>query len=114
MNISCDMAMDLIALYCDGVASADSRKAVREHLAVCPVCSRAYDAYRKSHEQSKRPAPRSPEEKYAAPPSARVESRNRRDCRRFGAARGLQRLQSAYERQEIKFSRRFHVGKIFV
>ena len=34
MNISCDMAMDLIALYCDGVASADSRKAVREHLAV--------------------------------------------------------------------------------
>ena len=66
MNISCDMAMDLIALYCDGVASADSRKAVREHLAVCPVCSRAYDAYRKSHEQRKRPAPRSPEEKYAA------------------------------------------------
>lgn len=66
MKISCDMAMDLIALYCDGVASADSRKAVREHLSVCPVCSRAYDSYRKQNEQRKRPAPRSPEEKYAA------------------------------------------------
>lgn len=66
MNISCDMAMDLIALYCDGVASPDTKKAVREHLAVCPVCSRAYEAYRRRHETRRRPAPQSPEEKYAA------------------------------------------------
>lgn len=66
MNISCDMAMDLIAIYCDGVASADSRRAVKEHLAVCPVCSRAYEAYRRKSEQRKRPLPQSPEEKYAA------------------------------------------------
>ena len=66
MNISCDMAMDLIALYCDGVASEDSKKAVREHLAGCPVCAGAYAAYKRSREQKKRPAPKTPEEKYAA------------------------------------------------
>lgn len=60
------MAMDLIAIYCDGVASNDSRRAVKEHLAVCPVCSRAYEAYRRKNERRKRPLPQSPEEKYAA------------------------------------------------
>lgn len=66
MNISCDMTMDLIALYCDGIASADSKKAVRQHLAGCPVCSAAYEAYRHRNEQRKHPVPRTPEEKYAA------------------------------------------------
>lgn len=66
MSISCDMAMDLIALYCDGVASEDSRNAVREHLASCPVCAAAYAAYKRSNCQKKLPAPKTPEEKYAA------------------------------------------------
>ncbi|MCI8388245.1 MAG: hypothetical protein HFE63_07275 [Clostridiales bacterium] len=45
MNISCDMAMDLIALYNDGVASEDSRQAIREHLKGCPDCRRAFAEY---------------------------------------------------------------------
>jgi anti-sigma factor RsiW len=48
MNISCDMAMDLIALYKDGLASDDSRAAVREHLRLCPSCAREYARYSKS------------------------------------------------------------------
>lgn len=59
------MAMDLIALYCDGVASVDSRKAVRKHLASCPVCSDAYEDYKRRHEQKKLPKPKTPEERYA-------------------------------------------------
>lgn len=45
MNITCDMAMDLIALYNDGLASDDSRRAVDEHLKNCPECSAAYASY---------------------------------------------------------------------
>lgn len=45
MTISCDMAMDLIALYNDGVASEDTRRAVREHLRSCPSCAKAYANY---------------------------------------------------------------------
>lgn len=45
MNITCDMAMDLIALYNDGLASDDSRRAVDEHLKSCPECSAAYASY---------------------------------------------------------------------
>lgn len=45
MSISCDMAMDLIALYKDGVASEDSRQAIREHLKGCPSCAHAFAAY---------------------------------------------------------------------
>ena len=45
MNISCDMALDLITLYKDGVASEDSKKAIREHLKGCPDCARLYRNY---------------------------------------------------------------------
>ena len=45
MNITGDMAMDLIALYNDGLASDDSRRAVDEHLKSCPECSAAYASY---------------------------------------------------------------------
>ena len=55
MSITCDMAMDLIALYKDGLASEDSRKAIEEHLRSCPECTRAYASY--STEPPKR-APR--------------------------------------------------------
>ena len=45
MNITCDMAMDLMALYKDRLASDDSKRAVREHLKNCPECRRAYAQY---------------------------------------------------------------------
>ncbi len=45
MNISCDMAIDLISLYKDGLASEDSKRAVREHLRHCRNCARIYAAY---------------------------------------------------------------------
>lgn len=48
MKITCDMAMDLIALYNDGIASKDSRDAVREHLLHCPACAKAYAGYKLS------------------------------------------------------------------
>lgn len=35
---SCDMIQDLLALYHDGVCSADSREAVEQHLAECEKC----------------------------------------------------------------------------
>ena len=45
MNISCDMVMDLISLYNDGVASDDTCRAIREHLRGCSACRRAYASY---------------------------------------------------------------------
>ncbi len=45
MNISCDMAIDLISLYKDGAASEDSKTAIREHLNSCPSCARIYKSY---------------------------------------------------------------------
>ncbi len=36
---SCDMIQDLLALYHDGVCSAESRAAVEQHLSECEACS---------------------------------------------------------------------------
>lgn len=41
-KISCDMCMDLLPLVQDGVASADSKKAVEEHIKTCPQCKKMY------------------------------------------------------------------------
>lgn len=46
MNWKCDVVMDLAALYHDGVASAGSRRFVREHLRECPECRAQYRDYR--------------------------------------------------------------------
>ena len=35
MKITCDMCLDLMPLVLDGLASEDSEKAVREHIAGC-------------------------------------------------------------------------------
>jgi predicted anti-sigma-YlaC factor YlaD len=56
MNISCDMAMDLIALYMDGVASEDSRQAIREHLKGCPECRRAFSTYSSMKRREMKPS----------------------------------------------------------
>ena len=48
MDMTCDVVMDLIALYKDGCASEQTRRAIRMHLHDCPSCRRAYAAYKKS------------------------------------------------------------------
>lgn len=36
--MNCDIIKDLLPLYCDGVCSDGSSRAVEEHLAACPIC----------------------------------------------------------------------------
>lgn len=38
MKLSCEIIQDLLPLYVDNACSADSRKAVEEHVAQCPAC----------------------------------------------------------------------------
>ncbi len=45
MNISCDIIMDLIPIYKDGVASEDSKKAVEEHILTCKDCAEMCKMY---------------------------------------------------------------------
>lgn len=42
-KISCDMCLDLMPLVRDGVAGADSRAAVEEHLAQCENCRAVFE-----------------------------------------------------------------------
>ncbi len=57
MNITCEMAMDLVALYKDGLASEDSKEAVRTHLKSCPECRRAYAQYSADRARAVAPCP---------------------------------------------------------
>ncbi len=41
-KITCDMCRDLIPLVKDGIASEDSRLAVKEHMESCEVCKKQY------------------------------------------------------------------------
>ena len=70
MSITCDMAMDLIALYKDGLASEDSKMAIEEHLRSCLECTRAYASYSAEPKRVSRPQPERPvgelEGRYAA------------------------------------------------
>lgn len=43
MKISCDVIMDLLPLYYDGVCNDDSKKIVEEHLAECESCKGALE-----------------------------------------------------------------------
>ena len=38
MNITCEMAEDLLPLYLEDACSADSRAALEAHLRTCPAC----------------------------------------------------------------------------
>ena len=49
-NLSCDVVMDLVAVYKDGLASDDTRELVRAHLRTCPSCRRLYAEYRVSQD----------------------------------------------------------------
>ena len=42
MKYTCEMIRDLLPLYLDGVCSAESRKAVNEHLLECAECQKYY------------------------------------------------------------------------
>lgn len=43
MNLSCDIIRDLLPLYAEDLASADSVAAVREHLCECEDCRKDYE-----------------------------------------------------------------------
>lgn len=45
MNLPCDVVMDLVGLYKDGLASKESKAAVDEHLKSCPDCRKYYKMY---------------------------------------------------------------------
>ncbi len=45
MNLTCDIVMDLVAVYKDKVASPDSVKAIEAHLKECRSCRQYYKSY---------------------------------------------------------------------
>ena len=42
MKFNCEIVLDLAGRYFDGTASAETVRAVREHLGDCPDCNRFY------------------------------------------------------------------------
>lgn len=48
MEITCDIAMDLVDIYTSGAASDDTENAVKEHLKTCKECRSFYDGYKKN------------------------------------------------------------------
>lgn len=45
MSWKCEIVTDLAPLYHDGVASAASKKLIKEHLRECPACRAYYKKY---------------------------------------------------------------------
>ena len=54
MEITCDIAMDLVELYTCGVASEDSCEAVKHHLKTCKECRHFYEGYKRSVKEEKK------------------------------------------------------------
>ena len=54
MEITCDIAMDLVDVYTSRAASEDTEAAVRDHLKSCKECRRFYDGYKKSLDEEKK------------------------------------------------------------
>lgn len=50
MSLSCDVVMDLVALYQDGLASPNTQKEVAAHLWQCKKCRMQYKQYRKYYQ----------------------------------------------------------------
>ena len=58
MNLPCDVVMDLVGLYKDGLASKESKAAVDEHLKECAQCRKyhkMYDSIEKSTKNQEEP-----------------------------------------------------------
>ena len=47
MSWNCDIVIDLISLYHDGLASEATKQFVSQHLTECPTCRQQYKQYRK-------------------------------------------------------------------
>ncbi len=47
MKINCEIIRDLLPLYCDGVCSPESQKAVDEHIGECELCNSVYENLKK-------------------------------------------------------------------
>ncbi|MCI7657033.1 zf-HC2 domain-containing protein [Anaerotignum sp.] len=47
MNLPCEIVMDLVALYQDGLASPMTKNNVAAHLRTCAECRRYYKQYRR-------------------------------------------------------------------
>ena len=52
MSLSCDVVMDLVALYQDGLASPNTQKEVTAHLWQCRKCRMQYKRYRRKYYQA--------------------------------------------------------------
>jgi len=48
MSCNCDVIMDLLPLYVDGVASRESARTVKEHLKTCTSCKEYYKIHREA------------------------------------------------------------------
>lgn len=57
MEKTCEIVDDLLPLYLDGVCSAESRRLVGEHLAVCPACRQRREAMEGSLPAENGPVP---------------------------------------------------------
>lgn len=55
MSLNCEIVMDLISLYHDGLASASTKKAVSEHLKECAACRESYGEYKKIYRMHRLP-----------------------------------------------------------
>lgn len=47
MNLPCEIVMDLVALYQDGLANPVTKDSVAAHLRTCPDCRQYYKQYRR-------------------------------------------------------------------
>ena len=47
MKITCNLAMDLVDVYTNCVASDETVNIVKEHLRECPACRKYYSEYKK-------------------------------------------------------------------
>ena len=47
MNLPCEIVMDLVALYQDGLANPVTKNSVAAHLRTCPECRQYYKQYRR-------------------------------------------------------------------
>lgn len=78
-NISCELIQDLLPLYCDGVCSEESRKAVLAHIQACETCRETLRVMGLPFDISEKS-----EDMKAAEAASRAWKRNKRKAFRWG------------------------------